>query len=165
METDVLEVIKNKKKTPTIICPNTCLFTHQRWKSQIIKLIRNLWKASMEKTMGINELCFKNFYVWPWPHNKVAFVNGCLHVSSYAWTTFHSIKLLIDGHRVSEWISLLQYSCKWKKTTKFSPNGGMYQNLMHALWFLQFSCILLRVVIWNLKLKAHNELLVIVICL
>jgi hypothetical protein len=37
--------------------------------------------------------------------------------------------------------------------------------LMHALWFLQFSCILLGVVIWKLKLKAHSELLVIVICL
>jgi hypothetical protein len=132
METNVLAVIKTKNKPPTIICPNIYLFTHQRWKSKIIKFVRNLWKASMEKTMGINELCFKNFFVWSWPHNKIAFVNSCLDVSSYAWATFHDIKLLIDRHRISEWISLLQYSCRWKKTTKFSPNGGMYQNSMHA---------------------------------
>lgn len=119
----------------------------------------------MGKTMGINELRFKNFCVWSWPHNKVAFVNSCLDVSSYVWATFHDIKLLIDGHRISEWINLLQYSCKWKKRTKISPNGGMYQNLMHALWFVQISYTFLGVVIWNLMLKAHSELLVIVICL
>jgi len=64
-------------------------------------------KSKMEKTMDINELCFKNFYVWSWPHNKVAFVNSCLDVSSYASATFHNIKLLIDKRRISEWINLV----------------------------------------------------------